>query len=182
MGLDKGLIDYYGLPHREYLYHLIQPFTHGTFLSIRPDQEGDLHHLAFLEDRYTDMGPFSGVLTAFDTDPECAWLVVACDFPLLDKDAILLLIDSRDPDRIATCFHEPESQMPEPLLAIWEPNAKTLLRNEFEHMQGRSSLNRILQASDAHMITPPHPEVLWNANTPEEVDAMRRRISQMRMG
>ncbi|MBK9105507.1 MAG: hypothetical protein IPL92_13310 [Saprospiraceae bacterium] len=43
-------------------------------------------------------------MSAFQYDPHTAWLVVACDFPLLDHDAIQQLVSERDTSSIATSF------------------------------------------------------------------------------
>src|SRR5690606_31303356 len=100
LGLDKGLIDYYGMPHRDYLVRLIRPFTSYSWISMRRGQQ-PASTCPVLYDTFPDMGPFSGVLTAVYFDTCAAWLTVACDFPLLDAEAIRELMDARDVNAIA---------------------------------------------------------------------------------
>jgi molybdopterin-guanine dinucleotide biosynthesis protein A len=174
LGEDKGLIDYYGMPHRDYLLRLIRPFTACTWLSMRRGQQPDSPH-PVLYDAFPDMGPFSGVLTAVHYNTCSAWLTVACDFPLIDADAIRELVDARDPRRIATCFAEPGTGLPEPLLTIWEPAGGKVLRDMFN--TGQRSMMEILKHGNVKLVIPSRPEVLWNANTPEQVAEMKKRIA-----
>jgi molybdenum cofactor guanylyltransferase len=173
MGMDKGLIDYHGKPQREYLLDLLYPFTTTSYISCRPGQIIGTD-LPLLEDTYHDLGPFGGILSAFAFDPSCAWLVVACDFPLLDKEAMQELIEARDPSSIATSFLDEHEIMPEPWITILEPKIYPILL-EYLH-RGRSSLRGILEDQGSHVITPRRRQILLNANTPEEVTQIRKLI------
>lgn len=173
-GADKGLIAYYGVPHREYLGRLIRPFTACTWISLRRGQEMD-SSFPVLYDAFPDMGPFSGVLTAVHYNTSSAWLIVACDFPLIDTDAIRELVEARDPKAVATCFVEPDTGLPEPLLTLWEPSGGKILRDMFD--AGSRSMIDVLKTQKVKYVTPSRPEVLWNANTPGQVEDMKKRIA-----
>jgi len=175
LGVDKGLVEYYGMPHRDYLLRLLKPYTACTWLSMRRGQQPD-SPLPVLYDTFPDMGPFSGVLTAVHYDTCCAWLAVACDFPLVDADLIAELIAARDPNALATCFMEPESGLPEPLLTIWEPAGGKVLRDMFAERKS-TSMMAVLKAGPVRLVKPSRPECLWNANTPEQVEAMKKQIA-----
>lgn len=174
MGSDKGLIHYHGLPQREYLFHLLQPLTARTFISARPGHV-EHSHFPILEDRHPDLGPFGAVLTAFQHDPGAAWLVVACDFPLLDTKALTELIDARDPDSRATSFLDPHTLMPEPWMTILEPSIYPVL--EEYHHKGKQSLRGILVDYNTKVIRPSNPDILLNANTPEEALFFQEKIN-----
>lgn len=174
LGEDKGLIEYYDRPHRDYLLQLIRPFTACTWISLRRGQTPD-SRFPVLYDTFCDMGPFSGVLTAVHYNTSCAWLAIACDFPLMDAEAVRELVESRDPESVATCFLEPETGLPEPLLTIWEPAGGKILRDMFA--LGQTSMMEILKTRKVRLVTPSRPEVLWNANTPEQVAEMKKRIA-----
>ncbi len=120
MGFDKGLLNYHGLTQREYLLELLKPFTVETYISCRPGQM-DLDGLPVIVDSFPNLGPFGGILSAFAIDPEAAWLVVACDFPLLNHAAIQQLVTERNPSSIATSFLDEHTLMPEPWITILEP-------------------------------------------------------------
>ena len=174
MGFDKGLIHYHGLPQREYLFHLLQPLTAKTFISVRPGHIGD-SPMHVLEDRYPDLGPFGAILTAFEYDSDSAWLVVACDFPLLDGRGIIELIDARDPASKATSFLDPHTLMPEPWMTILEPSIYPLMQSY--HQRGKQSLRGILVDYNTKVVRPSHPDILLNANTPEEALLFQEKIN-----
>ena len=80
-----------------------------------------------LPDRFVDFGPMGGILSAFERDRRSAWLVLACDMPLLTPESIASLVQGRDPWRMATALRDPAKSFPEPLAAIWEPKARGVL-------------------------------------------------------
>jgi len=174
MGFDKGLIDYHGMPQQDYVFELLTPFTTEVFISRKKGQLED-NNPRILEDRYTDLGPFGGVLSAFYHDPRSAWLVVACDFPLLTKDTIRQLLEARDTAAYATSFLDEGGLMPEPWITILEPKIYPVLLAYYK--RGRSSLRGILVDYNTTVVRIQNKEALLNANTPEEADHLRRKLS-----
>jgi molybdopterin-guanine dinucleotide biosynthesis protein A len=171
MGEDKGVINYHGKPQREYIYDLLGQFCEQTFLSCRPGQQGEMPAgLELLLDSFLELGPFGAILSAFRQHPEAAWLVVACDLPLLDGNALKELIGQRSPSHVATAFHNPETNFPEPLITLWEPRAYPVLLQFLA--QGFSCPRKVLINTDVAVIHPNRPEVLHNVNTPEEKEAV----------
>ncbi|HZV70763.1 MAG TPA: NTP transferase domain-containing protein [Saprospiraceae bacterium] len=174
MGLDKTVISYHGMPQRDYMMQLLHKVVPNVYLSCHPERV-PLVDYKVITDTFLDLGPFGAVLSAFRFDPNAAWLVVACDFPLLDEETVTQLIGQRDPSKVATCFHDPSTGFPEPLITIWEPRAYAVL---LQHLsEGNGCLRNVLISSDAKKINPELPEVLRNANTPEEVKGIREIIS-----
>ena len=174
MGFDKGRMDYHGAPQREYLLRLLKEYTTEAYISCRPGQIND-SLLPVIEDKHDDLGPFGGILSAFEFDPYVAWLVVACDFPLLDHAAISQLVEERDTSSIATSFLDTHTLMPEPWITILEPKIYPILRDY--HLRGRSSLRGILVDFNSALIRAKDPNILLNANTPEEDAQIRMMIS-----
>ncbi len=171
MGMDKGLIEYHGTPQREYVFNLINPLTVNTYISSRPGQIGG-STFPVLEDTVFNLGPLGAVLTAFELDPTSAWLVVACDFPLLDREALLQLLESRKPDALATSFYDVRAGLPEPWISILEPGIYSVL--QAYTARGKSSLRGVLEDYKTHTILSKKADVLLNANTPEEVEYFKR--------
>lgn len=173
MGFDKGLIEYHGIPQQEYVRNLLAPFTSEVFISRK---KGQLHDdfPKVLEDVYTDLGPFGGILSAFKYDSACAWLVVACDFPLIDQATIRQLTDARDTSGFATSFMDEGSLMPEPWITILEPRIYPVLLDYYR--KGRSSLRGLLVDYNTTLVRIANKEVLLNANTPEEAERLRQKI------
>ncbi len=173
MGVDKGLIDYHGMPQQDYLVQLLAPFTVQTYISKRSNQFAE-DNQNVIRDVYTDLGPFGGILSAFQSDPECAWFVIACDFPLVNSEAIAQLIDARRDTSYAVSFLDERALMPEPWISILEPKIYPILLDYLK--RGRSSLRGILVDYNTPLIRIKNKDVLLNANTPEESEKLRQII------
>ena len=149
MGKDKGAIEYHGKPQREYMGDLLGEICESTFLSIRPNQEVNSEY-SLLEDKIIGLGPFGAILSAFQKDPNAAWLVVACDLPFLDQGALQFLKENRNTSKLATAFHNPETNFPDPLITIWEPKSYPVLLSFLA--QGYSCPRKVLINSDIQIL------------------------------
>ncbi|WP_276166205.1 NTP transferase domain-containing protein [Zobellia alginiliquefaciens] len=168
MGKDKGLIPYHGMPQRDYLYNLLGRVCEKTFMSIRPEQQSELKDdIEVVIDENTYKGPYNGLLSAHHQHPDAAWLVLACDLPLIDLLALQELIAARDPNKIATSFAQKEDPLPEPLCAIWEPKA---FEESIAYLASGNGTcpRKYLINSDVKLVFPDNPNVLLNANSEEE--------------
>ena len=121
-------------------------------------------------DNFIGLGPFGAIASAFRENPNSAWLVVACDLPLLDKDALDFLIQHRDPSKVATAFNSPDNEFPEPLITIWEPRSYPILLSFLS--QGYSCPRKVLINSDVALVDAPDPRVLTNVNSPEDMEGL----------
>lgn len=167
MGDDKSRIDYHGLPQRDYAAQLLQPYCREVYLSVRPDQTGDpISSFPFISDTFLGLGPLGAILSAFRERPDAAWLVIACDLPFLNPETLELLIRQRNPSLMATAFNSPVNQLPEPLIAIWEPRSYPILLQFLA--QGYDCPRKVLINSAIQLLEAPDPQALENVNTPEE--------------
>ncbi|PJJ53000.1 NTP transferase domain-containing protein [Hymenobacter chitinivorans] len=175
MQTDKGRLNYHGLEQREYAARLLAQVCTDVHVSCRPDQVAELPAgLRPLPDRFLDLGPMGGILSAFQLDPNAAWLVVACDLPFLSETTLQHLVVNRNGAKVATAFQSPENEFPEPLITIWEPRGYgTLLR--FLGL-GYSCPRKALINSDIELLAAPDPRELRNVNTPEEAAAARQEL------
>ena len=55
-----------------------------------------------IEDTFFNLGPFGGICSAFQKDPNSAWFVLATDLPFVDEALIQLLLEKRNPAKAAT--------------------------------------------------------------------------------
>ena len=172
LGHDKTVIDYHGAPQREVLHNALSKRLEKAFISCRPDQLDELSdpNLA-LPDRFHDLGPFGGILTAFQAEPDAAWLVVATDLPFAMDEAIDTLIAHRDPSKTATTFHNKTTNFPDPLATIWEPKAFPIMFRLLS--QGYSCARKVLINADIKELDPDDPNWLHNVNTPEDLNKAR---------
>jgi len=165
MGRDKAAIQYHNKPQAQYLFELLRSFLPHTFVSVREGQICDFTN-QIIEDSLDTKGPINGILSAMIAHPDKAWLVLACDLPLVSERTIRQLIQARDSGKMATAFAG-ESNLPEPLMAIWEPASLPYLRkNHLE--EGKNCPRKFLINSDIHLIQPQDEMELFNANSPEE--------------
>lgn len=168
MGTDKGLIKYHGVPQREYLYDLLSQVCEKTFISLREEQKAELPAaMKTIVDLNEFRGPYNGLLSAHKKYPDAAWLVLACDLPLMDLDALKELISRRDSTKQATAFALKENPLPEPLCAIWEPHA---LRQSITYLESGNGTcpRKYLINHDTKLVFPTYESVLLNANSEEE--------------
>jgi molybdopterin-guanine dinucleotide biosynthesis protein A len=166
MGQDKGLIPYYGKPQREYLHDLLSKMCDEVHLSCKSAIDVPAE-LCPIEDRYELSSPLNGILSAFSHNSEVAWLTLPVDMPLIDEDAIRLLINNRDRDKVATCYVDSDGEKPEPLFALWESHAFPLLQSF--HASGEFSPRKFLIDHAAKLLTPTTQKIYHNVNTPEEL-------------
>ena len=168
MGTDKGLIKYHGVPQREYLYDLLNRVCEETYVSLRQEQKSELpSSMQSIVDLNEYRGPYNGLLSAHKKHPEAAWLVLACDLPLMDLNALKELISQRDNSKQATAFALKENPLPEPLCAIWEPHAFTDSLSYLESGVGTCP-RKFLINHDTKLVFPKNENVLLNANSEEE--------------
>ena len=169
MGQDKGALDYHGKPQREYAADLLSPFCEQTFISTRPGQAIESAY-PLLADKFLDLGPYGAILSAFRLQPNAAWMVVACDLPLLDEKTLRQLVENRNRSKVATAFHNPETKFPEPLITIWEPRAYPVLLQFLA--QGYTCPRKALINSDIKELQIENTDALLNVNKPEELEAV----------
>ncbi|MBC3541605.1 molybdenum cofactor guanylyltransferase [Rufibacter sediminis] len=167
MGQDKGLLQYHGVTQRAHLYSLLQQVCERVYLSLRPCQEAELEgDFQYLLDELDVRGPLNGILSALQQHPQAAWLVVACDLPLVNASTLEKLVRERDSSKIATAYATTGSHLPEPLVAIWEPAAFAPALAFTE--TGKTCPRKFLLHTDIKLIHPADDEELYNANSPEE--------------
>ncbi len=175
MGRDKGLLDYHGAAQREYAAGLLARYCREVYLSCRPGQEPEPGgRFPFLPDTFTGLGPKGGILSALRHGPDAAWLVLACDLPLLDDETLHFLAAHRDPTRVATAFLDPEGQFPEPLIAIYEPRSYPVLLQMLA--QGYSCPRKTLINHDVALLRAPNPKALTNVNDPAAYEKAVREL------
>ncbi|MEO0570396.1 MAG: NTP transferase domain-containing protein [Bacteroidota bacterium] len=176
MGSDKGLIPYHGKPQRDYLFELASKFCDSVFYSAREDQlDSFADNAPVIVDRNQYGGPFNGILSAHSEYPNVAWLILACDLPLLDHNGLSELVHNRNATKYATAFSSKDSGLPEPLIAIWEPKALKASKNYLETAKS-SCLRKFLIRSDIRLVEPSSEEQLYNANSKEEYQLVKEKL------
>lgn len=174
MGRDKALLDHAGTPQLSATFQLLARHVHACFISLRKDQAGEPLRAQFpgLIDAHEGIGPAAGLLAAHRAHPATAWLVLACDLPLLDDATLAALVQARDGQHVAVAYRSAYDDLPEPLCALWEPAA--LERLETQVRAGRHGLREVLRSADVRLLPAPANGALDNINTPEERERLLR--------
>lgn len=177
MGHDKSVIEWHGKEQRYYMADLLKKFCDEVFISCREEQEDEIDsNYNTITDKVEGKGPIVGIQSAFATHDSVAWLVLACDLPLIDESTLMYLVEHRDKTKVATTYKSPHDGLPEPLISIWEPEGKNALASFRE--QGYNCPRKVLINSDVAIIDPVNEQALINANTPEDAAKVKAILEQ----
>ena len=172
MGSDKGLLNYHGNSQRDFAIKMLEDMGLNTFLSVRKEQH--IEHENVIEDVFLGLGPFGAICSAFQNDPNSAWLVLATDLPFIDQKTLEFLLKKRNPSKIATAFKGKNKEFPEPLITIWEPKAYQRMLNFLA--QGFSCPRKTLINSEVEIVEI-DDDLITNVNTPEEYEEVKKRLN-----
>ncbi len=177
MGEDKSQIQYHDKPQEVFAADICAALGLETFISKSHNFEIDeIDSYPVLKDRLVDMGPFGAILSAMMSDPDAAWLVLACDLPYITRQHISTLIDQRSTGQQSTAYKLVDQPFPEPLIAIYEPNIyQRMLR--FLSL-GYACPRKVLINSDVCHVDLIQTEVAYNANTTEEKQEVLKKLNK----
>jgi molybdopterin-guanine dinucleotide biosynthesis protein A len=167
MGTDKGLLQYYALPQRYHLYQLLQQQCNAAFLSLRtlPDQPepSQQYNVVKDEERWGDIGPMAGLLSAFTALPDHDLLLMGCDYPFLDAAAIAHFIANvRVPDMPAAFFNV-QQQLFIPVLGYYPASCFSQLYTFWQ--QGYTGLQGFLHTAGAGRYIPSDVRSMQSVDT-----------------
>ena len=169
MGQDKALLERDGKSQLAWAAGILDGHVMRTFVSTRADQVDEPERSRFdqIVDRYEDLGPLAGILSAMDEHPDADWLVIACDLPNISGATIAHLISHRSDAHPFTAFVSSHDGLPEPLCAIWRAGTADIIRGFMA--EGIKCPRKILIRSDTHLIEQADPRWLDNINTPDDL-------------
>ena len=171
MGADKGLLEYYSQPQRQFVYDFLQEICSHVHISCNRGQFAGIppgYSFVCDDEKYATIGPMAALLTAINKFPATSFLLIGCDYPLfLKKDAERLLYTSNE---MAGAYYQSAAELYEPLLAIYHPPVFDLVKKNFDG--GRFSLQNILQAAGAEKILADDPSVITSVDD----ELLRRKI------
>ncbi len=171
-GYDKGKISWHGNEQRYHIADMLGSQCKEVFISCRAEQQHEIDAAyKTLPDTFTGLGPYGAILSALREQPTKAWLVVACDLPLIDAVSLEYLIQNRDVSKIATTYESPHDSLPEPLITIWEPKSYPVLLSSLS--QSNSCPRKALINNDIRMIKALDANTLINVNTIEDSEQVK---------
>ncbi len=190
MGQDKAQLDYFGKPQKEVAKDLLENNNLETFYAVRPfdfsQDDNQIENIGAsavkksknlkeISDVFYNLGPFGGICSAFQKDPNSAWFVLATDLPFLNDDLIKLLLEKRNPSKTATAIKGKNKEFMEPLITIYEPKAYPILLQYLA--QGYSCPRKMLINSDVEIVEI-DDDLIRNVNTPEEFELAKKELNK----
>ena len=169
LGHDKALLDHGGQTQLAYLAEVLDECVDRVFVSTRPEQSSDKARSQYnqIVDRYDDLGPIAGILTAIEDYADVDWLVVACDLPNIDDQTIKLLLQNRFTDHPFTAYKSSHDGLPEPLCAIYRSGCAGIVRSFVA--DGLNCPRKIMIRSNTQLLEQVNPRSLDNVNTPQDL-------------
>jgi cyclic pyranopterin phosphate synthase len=169
MKRDKALIEYKGMPHAQYISQILGKFCDEVFLSAREGQwdQTSLENLPVIVDSVDTRGPIAGILSAMKKKPEANWIVVACDLVHFNEETVTKLLAAYDPKTPATAYKNSEKGFPEPLCALYTPEARAIFEEAVK--KDVTCPVKVLRNSPVHTIDQTGTVNLANVNTVEEL-------------
>ncbi len=169
MGTDKASLTLGGETQLARTVALLDAQVERVFVSTRPDQSNDplRRRFAQIVDRYENLGPIAGILSAMDGNPSVSWLVLACDLPNVDERTIQFLLEQASAEHLATAYRSVRDDLPEPLCAIYRPDMRETI-DDFV-ARGFSCPRKILINSATHLLKQPNSDALHNVNSPADL-------------
>jgi len=178
MQTDKGLLQYHMLPQRYHVYHLLKQVCEDVYLSINKAQEIsiDSGYKYLIDDaEYENTGPISALLTAKKQISHSSFLLIGCDYPMLDISDIEKLISNRNKNYAAVAFVNTSTNFAEPLLAIYE--FECLIKMEIYFKTNQFSLRHFLEDINTLFVEPKNFNHIKSIDTIEEYELVLKNIN-----
>lgn len=169
MGTDKALLRHNNRTQLEHMVDIVSAVADKVFVSMRQEQGDDPTRAKFekIVDRYSNMGPLAGILSAIETEPSANWLIVACDLPNIDSETLLQLVNDAASDAPFVAYKSSYDGLPEPLCALYRPGCLDILRQFAE--EGVHCPRKIMLRSSTDLLDLKNPRALDNINTPQDL-------------
>ena len=176
LGRDKARLSLYdqkGPALLERTATLLQACTDAVFVSCRAAQ--DVSPYPAIHDETEGQGPAGGLLSVLRTVKEPV-LILSCDLPFMEEAPLRRLLDARNlrrPESVMTAFHHTGNGRVEPLVAVYDQEARMWFENAAT--EGNRRLGLIIPA-ERRTLVPVLPEetpAFFNLNTPQDLEAAR---------
>lgn len=169
MGRDKAELEIDGQTLLDRLIDQANMVSDTVLVIGRTDSRDDV---IWLEDDEPGLGPLGGLRTAL-SHLDRPVLLVACDMPLVDADALQWLLDAFAGADAAHGLATTRDSQLEPLFSIYNPAVMSLVDERLS--EGRRSVRGLIQNGDFERVETPEEIApkLANVNTPGEFDAIR---------
>ncbi|MBK8699688.1 MAG: NTP transferase domain-containing protein [Saprospiraceae bacterium] len=173
MGTSKALLEYLpGKPQYQRVGELLQRVSSQVILSAgQTDVSSYNESYSWIADVEVDQGPMAGILAAFRFMPGKHLLVCGCDYPLLRFSDIINLMVHFEVEVDAVCYHNENSGISEPLVAIYHARCAPLL--EAYYAAGYRSMRSFLQTIQTKKLTINVQDALLSSDEPATFQSIK---------
>ncbi len=179
-GEDKGLLPLAGRPLLEHVLQRLRPQVERITISANHNLERyRIFGCPVVSDLHGGYrGPLAGIATLLERGGSPLLLAVPCDAPLLPVDLAPRLYEAlRDSDAPCSVAHDGESL--QPLFALFRAEAGAALCSYLENGHGKTR-HWHRQHGSLAVDYSDMPDAFLNINTPAELQALERRLSEER--
>jgi molybdopterin-guanine dinucleotide biosynthesis protein A len=177
MSSDKSLLHYHDKAQRYHLYEIMQSLCERVFISCNKYQKADIpseYEVLVDEPEYENIGPMAALLTAFKHFPDINFMMIGCDYPLIDRQHLELLSKLNQTTQARSYFNI-DNQVYEPLLCVYHSSLKSKLEYCFKN--GTYSLQKILRKLSAEIIIPDDILIIKSIDTIDEYKKTLKQLS-----
>ncbi len=174
MGQDKCFINYHGQPQVFHLVGLLQSFVEEVFISCNEQQAIKIaanYHKIVDQQRFANKGPLTGLLSAMAQHPHKHWLIIACDYPLLNHEDVQQLLTAFYENKETVVFINKAGFM-EPLIAVYHHKDVVALKET--HEQYHNSLSAFLKENKSITLLPNNPSHIESIDDPQQVVSIKK--------
>ena len=175
MGTDKAFLQYHQIQQDKYIASLFTILNIPALISCNEFQQEKItnDYVALVDDEeYKNNGPISGLLTAFKNNPDDSFILVGCDYPLIQQHHIETIYSLSRYGFDAVCFvRQSNNSLHEPLITFYNYTFKEKLLASF-HLEN-SSIKRVLDQANTLKIITEDEEFLKSFDTPEDFHSFK---------
>jgi molybdopterin-guanine dinucleotide biosynthesis protein A len=168
MKSDKGLVCYKGKPLIEYALNLVKPFCQSIIISTQ-NPAYKIYNYPLVSDIFKNIGPMGGIHAGLMASQADMNLIISCDMPHLNSQALELLINQTSDAMYNLPSHKTGL---EPLFAIVHKKLLPELEKNIQ-LKNYKLMHLIDQVSsqkvDFNELLLQHPSLFDNKNTPKSL-------------
>ncbi|MCU4173726.1 molybdenum cofactor guanylyltransferase [Carboxylicivirga sp. N1Y90] len=169
MGADKGMLDYKGKKLVSYAIELLEAYCDEIIISTNSPLYGQFG-FKVIADSFLSKGPLSGIYEGLKFATNDKVLVLSCDMPNLNKEAIEVLIAEIDEKH--DCFIPSVNSKFQPLFAVY--NRRLLSAMEQHLLADKLKMMTFIEGVSSKIVSfdsllESYPLLFQNCNRPEDL-------------
>ncbi len=177
---DKATLYFHKKEQWKYCYDMMSDYCDNVYVSTSMFSIKVQDSLCIDDCFHPSFGPLTGILSAMKKYNNVAWLVLACDMPFFNKEALKMLVNSRDKDADVTSFVNTKRNALEPLSAIYESRSFIKLLEFWSN--NIICPKEIIHKLNVKKIIPKELSWLSNVNFPDEMKKAKLSLNKNNIG